>query len=395
MKVLYISHFKEGTGWGQAAINYILALDAAGVDVVPRAIKLNNAQPEIPERVLELEAKSESGCDVLIQHVLPHLMDYDGRFKLNIGIYFTETTHFRNCSWPERLNAMDWLWVCNEQMLQAARNSHVGTPISIVPIPCDTSRFQKEYERFPIQQIEGRFTFYTIGEMMKRKNFNALVKAFHLEFEPQEPVALLIKSNIPGKPPEFVNNMLKENCNQIKDNLKLYPDRNIYHKEIFLSQHLTEEQMMQLHATCDCYVSSSYCEAWGIPAFDAMGMGKTPICTNIGGPADFVDDGGWLINGMMVPCFGMTGSFGELYVGNEKWLEIDLDHLRETMRFVYEKVDKRQLRSEAGMNRVYNYSHGAVGTIMKDILENPMMSRCENTIAKHHSLKRLLKCQPV
>ena len=36
MKVLYFGHYKEGTGWAQAAIDYILALDSVGVDVVCR-----------------------------------------------------------------------------------------------------------------------------------------------------------------------------------------------------------------------------------------------------------------------------------------------------------------------------------------------------------------------
>ena len=42
MKVLYIGHYKEDSGWSRAAINNILALDAAGVNVVCRDIKLTN-----------------------------------------------------------------------------------------------------------------------------------------------------------------------------------------------------------------------------------------------------------------------------------------------------------------------------------------------------------------
>ena len=61
MKVLYIGCYRDGTGWGNAAIDYILSLDAVGVDVVPRAIKLNNKQVELPSRIVELENKSSSG----------------------------------------------------------------------------------------------------------------------------------------------------------------------------------------------------------------------------------------------------------------------------------------------------------------------------------------------
>ncbi len=41
MKVLYIGCYRDHTGWGQAAIDYILAMDSVGIDVVCRPLKLN------------------------------------------------------------------------------------------------------------------------------------------------------------------------------------------------------------------------------------------------------------------------------------------------------------------------------------------------------------------
>ena len=41
MKVLYISNYKDGTGWGNAATDYILAMDSVGIDVVCRSISFN------------------------------------------------------------------------------------------------------------------------------------------------------------------------------------------------------------------------------------------------------------------------------------------------------------------------------------------------------------------
>ena len=55
MKVLYIGCYRDGTGWGQAATDYILAMDTAGIDVVPRPIKLNSNQIKVPDRIIELE----------------------------------------------------------------------------------------------------------------------------------------------------------------------------------------------------------------------------------------------------------------------------------------------------------------------------------------------------
>jgi len=64
MKILYVSHHKEGTGWGQAAVDYILSMDSAGLDVVPRAVKINNRNPNIPNRILQLERKSSKGFTI-------------------------------------------------------------------------------------------------------------------------------------------------------------------------------------------------------------------------------------------------------------------------------------------------------------------------------------------
>ena len=90
MRVLFIGHYRDCSGWGDASLNYIQALDRVGVDVVCRPIKLNHSRPILPERVLELEKRPLSNIDIVIQHVLPHHMDYNSKFK-NVALYATET----------------------------------------------------------------------------------------------------------------------------------------------------------------------------------------------------------------------------------------------------------------------------------------------------------------
>ena len=63
-------------------------------------------------------------------------------------------------------------------------------------------------------------------------------------------------------------------------------------------------------------VAPSFSEAWCIPAFDAMAMGKTPIVNAAGGMKDFVTkDNGWLVGNSEEPAFGMKDTFHELYSG--------------------------------------------------------------------------------
>ncbi len=387
MKVLYIGPYRDGTGWAHAAHENILALDAAGVDVVPRALKLNDRQGEISPRIVELEAKSDKGCDIVIQNALPHHMDFNGNFKKNISYYFTETSHFKNSCWAERLNMMDEGWVACQSIVDSSRRSDVTIPLHVVPVPCDVEKYQKKYDRITnIPQIEGKFVFYTIGEAHRRKNMAAFIKAFHLEFTPDEDVAILIKATMPGMTASELDSHLGEMCNKIKENLKLYKHPRTYHPEIIITQHLPEETIMRLHATADCYVSPSYGEGWNIPAFDAMAMGKTPICTAQGPHLDFLynqyevyeghgnvglveEESGWLVPAHMEPVFGLLETFPDLFVGNEDWAAIDINELRKAMREAFTNHEERKRRSENGINRAYDYSHAVVGEQMRKLLD--------------------------
>lgn len=394
MKVLYIGNYRDGTGWSHAAIEYISALITAGVDVVPRAVRDNDSNIEPPQDILEREQQSSRDCDVVIQHVRPDNMEYNGHFNKNIGIYFTETSHFRRSNWAAHINLLDEAWLANEQMFEAAKNSGVTIPLKLAPIPCDTSKYAQRYEPYPIPAIKDTFVFYTIGELNRRKNLVALLKAFHLEFNLQEPVSLLIKASLPGHSPMEANRHLSKIIEDVKANLKLYPFSNLYHDEILITQHLTEQEMMRLHASCDCFVSPSFGEAWSIPAFDAMAMGKTPICTDVGGMHDFLlvkprmewDDepfidyashhvepaqvAGWLIPSYPTPVFGMTEGFPpHLFIGDETWQDISIPHLRQAMREAYSDTKTRKEKAILGIERAYDYGRDILGVKMKKLLE--------------------------
>lgn len=372
MKVLYIAHYREGTGWAKAAIDYILSMDKAGIDVVPRCVKLNNNNPELPKRLLELEEKDSSGCDYCIQHVLPHYMDYSDKFKKNIAIYATETSHFSNTIWPRKINLMDEAWVINQDMVTASKNSGVNIPIRVVPHATEFEKFEKSYKPIQLPCPEDDFVFYFVGELNPRKNIQALIRAFHLEFHKNEPTSLVLKVN--GGNPESVANSVREMCHSIKSSMKIHQNPNQYKEDYIISDYLQEEDLYRLHNTCDCFVMPSHGEAWSIPAFDAMGFGKTPICSSYGGMRDFVEDSGILVEGIMQPVDGMNNSFNDLYVGNEDWFCIDINKLRKSMRIIYEMRNSSpsvyQKMKEKGKANAHKYSYEIIGNMMKSFLND-------------------------
>jgi glycosyltransferase involved in cell wall biosynthesis len=374
MKVLFIGCYRDGTGYGHAAADYILALDAAGVDVACRPLKLNNHDYQPNQRILELENKVCRGPDIVIQHTLPHLMEYCGKIPTNLALFASETSHFRGSSWAAALNNMDGVIVINEQMAGACRKSGVEGPILRVPHATDISRFEKSYEPLPELQplkTDGGFVFYTIGEMHRRKNLAALLKAYYLEFNQEDNVSLVVKTWKDGSSNQELDKHIRAFNEQIIKGLKIHGSQeDRFPSVVFLLDRLTEEGMMRLHASCDVFVQPSYGEAWSIPAFDAMAMGKTPIVTDCTGYQEYVDnDNGWLVTTHREPCFGMTETFADLYKGDEEWWSVDVPALRRAMREAYRDASLREEKAVCGLERAYDFSHQAVGDGFKRVLE--------------------------
>ena len=365
-KVLFVGSYRDGTGWAQASIDYIHALNTVGVDLVIRPLKLNNHQGEIDQTLTDLEQKSATGADVIIQHTLPHFMEYKPGVK-NIGLFVTETDSCFFTNWVRKLNIMDEVWVANTSMLKLCEDNGVKKPVRVIPHATNVEKYKRDYPEFKLP-TDGKFTFYFIGELVRRKNIGALLKAFHTEFSFNEPVSLVLKVNKPGISQDAVYSELSKMCETNKRGLRLYKDVDRYHKEIIIPGYLTEEEIHGVHRACDCFVMPSFGEAWNIPAFDAIGHGNTPICTDVGGMKDFADKVGILVPGTIEPVAGVDEVVPRLHTGHETWVNIDVMKLRKAMRYVYKFHDHDMFKANflINCNIVQKHSYENIGEIMKE-----------------------------
>lgn len=372
MKLLYLGVFRDGTGWGEMAINTMMALIETGVEVTARAVKLNNSHNvDLPIQILEAEQKRGGTFDVVIENLLPHSLDYCGKIPQNIAYYCTETSHFRGTNWASRINCMNSAWICNQQGVDASLRSGVKIPIHVVPIACDITKYQRSYQPLSIRDKLGdSFIFYFIGDFNKRKNISALIKAFHLEFDVNEPVNLVIKTSIGELDNILAREVVISEINRIKESMKLYRSVEQYKQEIFLVGKYTNEEIMRLHASCDCFVCPSYGEAFCIPAFDSMAMGKTPIIPAHTGFLEYMSENyGWLVKSYPEPVYAMHKSdFKEMYNSRETWWGVDIHDLMRCMRSAYENSNVRQAKAMDGRRRAYDFSYQKVGKLMQGIL---------------------------
>jgi len=117
----------------------------------------------------------------------------------------------------------------------------------------------------------------------------------------------------------------------------------------------------------------SYGEAWCLPAFDAMAMGNTPICTNVGGMSDFLSDGGGiLVDGILEPAFGMTETFQDLHTGREDCVSVDVRKLQKAMRRMYylsSISDEKYIDlQKQGRTIAEKYCYNTIGNKIKEAL---------------------------
>ena len=203
MKVLFIGPYRQMDGWGEAARAAIFSLlTVKDIDVYLRHITLAN-MPQVDIQILNnLESRNIDGePDVVIQNALPeYFINYKG--VRNIGMFMSETRYLQWTPWIAKLNLMDEIWVPTEIERINVFESGCTVPISVMLAATDIKKYNVS-ERKPNKE----FTFYSIGDG-ERKNLDALIIAFHREFDRNEPVALTIKTNN-GQFPEQVNNLKK------------------------------------------------------------------------------------------------------------------------------------------------------------------------------------------
>ena len=369
MNVLYVGNYRDGTGYGQAAEDYILSLDSVGVNVVCKPLIFNNNKHIPHKRIIEIEKRSCANYDIVVQHTLPIHMQYDSRFSLNVALFSHETDSFVMSGWKEKINNMDICVVSNNDNLKSCIKSDVKIPTYVVHQARDFSIYNKNYKK--LEEIinntfSNDFIFYTIGEKTRRKNLTSLLKAYFLEFRENESVCLIVKTDDSEEEDFF------KYCKSIASGLNI-----VNHPRVFLiSKRLTDNDIFRLHSSCDAFVQCSYGEGWSIPAFDALGFGKTPIVTNCTGYKEYLDESvAWMVDCYKEPVFNTDRLDSGMMHGSEFWWTVDINELRKKMRECYSEQGQREERKEKSLDRAYEFCHEKIGENFLKVLKKCLQEK--------------------
>lgn len=361
MKVCVISCYKDGTGYSNAAIHNIMALDSVGVNVVPRSLKMTPTTGEVPKRVLELERNDLQGVDVVIQHNLPSEFSYKSGV-VNVGIFDYETTGFPNTTWKYHLDIMDHIIVpCQFQKDVLVKNGISQYKVSVVShsVPKPTST-----NKIPFNKYDNAFKFYTIGEFNRRKNFVALIVAYSYAFTSDDNVLLVIKTN--GSQ-ENVVNMIGE----IRKDMRRFAGPDRYPNIIVSTDRVEDNKISELHNSCNVFVTASHGEAFCIPAFEAMYHGNPIIAPNNTAFKEYLTGN----DNILVECsesmvVGVNNAPMGLYTCDENWYNVNIRSLANAMEKMYSVKNSLQANRTNRINYIgENFSYPIIGARLKNVLE--------------------------
>jgi glycosyltransferase involved in cell wall biosynthesis len=371
MKTLFVGHYKEGSGWSQATTNSILAANSAGLDIVCRNIKLTNYDGPTDQTILELENKDLKNIDCCIQNVLPHHIVGTQKFKKNIAYFVGESNTLRYTSWLTYLKLVDEVWVPNHSLKLALTNDGIdNSKITVIPYAFNLEKYKAVKGKINFTNNNYKFKFYYVGDLNDRKNIESVIRCFYSEFDNFEPVTLVLKVKKFGANDADLNKHVVNLCSMIKKQLRIYNDVSMYNREIIIPGELSNEEIDILHSSCDCFINASHGEGWSIPAFDAMCFGKTPICSNEGGPKEFINEQdkntGSLINGVYSVCDHSDPAFPDIFTGREEWFTPSESEMKKAMRYYYENRDS--IDRTAGIKHAQKFSYESVGNLIKDAI---------------------------
>lgn len=373
--VLFIGPYRQSCSWGRASKAYIRAIVKSGANVTLRPIYMGTSiDNNIDPFFLTLEQHKYDRYDAIIQNVLPHLLDYNSRFGKNIALFYTETAGWEN-TWPRKLNLMDGIWVPSmADRINILESSGIEVPVHQIPIPLDCSKFLHTYETIDNLKTDI-FKFYFIGELVERKNLDVLIRAFHSEFDRGEPVDLILKVNRQGMNPNQLTELMSNIINSIKKDLRLYGDIKNYKEEIVIPEYISEEILLRLHNSCDCFVMPSSGESWCMPVADALGFGKPVLVVENTGPIDMLPEDPSTKYALTISSHKEIVTvehtpLEDLYTGCETWYKPSQLDLQKKMRAMYTlwKTPRLERISELCAESVFKFSEKNVAKLIGETL---------------------------
>lgn len=270
--------------------------------------------------------------------------------RTNIGYWFWELSRF-----PEALAAafphFDEIWVASTFCLDAIA---ARSPIPVVKVaPGFDFHVPGLRDRRSFEIRENDFVFlyaFDGASSVPRKNPAGAISAFRRAFPAPGRERLILKTTGIARPK-------LEALQRFAGNSPV----------TILNEYLNRDELLDLLAAADCYVSLHRSEGFGLTILESIAMGKPVIATGYSGCTDFLDARtGFPVGYRLVPIRRNLGP----YPKGDLWADPDIEQAARLMRWVRENPAEAAAVADEGRRQILaSWSLSAAGSRMVEKLK--------------------------
>jgi len=294
-RILYIGPYREFSGAGNSARNYIEALYKKGHEVcISPLFPTGDLYPEndISSEILPLENNYQKTYDIVIQHCHPFDYVYDHRFSKNIGIYQFNSLNIKPIIFS-RLDLMDNIVVnsnINLETINRTANTKLSDKLRLVPELIDLNKIKdKQYSKYEwIKKLNDPYIFYVIGNFIERKNFYKILSAFVYSFDTECNVELVIKTKNHYSIDDIglIEKELDYMMNKIYGSVRKQKER-CKQPKIMVGK-FSYDALLSMHSNLDCYIDVSQAENFGYGVLEAASFNNDIITNELSSSTEIV-----------------------------------------------------------------------------------------------------------
>jgi len=356
-------------GVGQSLRSFVNALDAAEIPSSIIDFNVGNLS-RTEDRTLESRLVTEPAYGINVFHINADQMPV-AEVHLPTHVFEHFNIGFWHWELPDMLDEhlagfrkLSEVWVPSAFVQDAVSKK---SPIPVVRMP-HAIRFSTSpgASRRRFNLPEDRFLFlmmYDFSSLQERKNPAAALEAFGRASDSGVArTTLVVKTqNANYHPDDFAE--LQERLSGRRD-------------VVWINETLSRQDVYDLYAVCDAFVSLHRSEGWGLGPIEAMFLGKPVVATNWSGNVDFMrPDNSLPVNYRLVKIERDVGP----YRTGQTWADPDVEHAAWLMRRVMDDDDLRARISREAMRTVRDdYSPEVVGRKIRarlDYVQNVLDGR--------------------
>ena len=316
---------------------------------------------------------------------------YGENFTHDVNIILMETNHYyfydnykgpkiaynvwESTRQPEgffnKLLEFDQIWVPSQWQADCTIEQGADpNKVKVVPEGVDTETFYPEDPQTTLDYVDGRFKFIHFGRWDYRKSTKEIIEAFLKEFDPSEPVDLILS----------IDNPWGEDMDGFKTTEERLEGFKFKDPRLKIKHFPTREDYITYLKNGHVFLSCARSEGWNLPLIEAMACGTPSIYSADSGQMEFAKG-----KGLPVKIIGEKSTQNNTYsnfaqkdgkntiAGN--YPEPDFEDLAIVMRDAFENYTdhkKRAVEEAKLIHRDFNWKNVAqIGSnTVKDFMNN-------------------------